>query len=152
MYLSFNCNTVLVNGLACKDPKLVGANDFFFTGLHVAGNTSNTVGSKVTPVTASQLPGLNTLGISLARIDCAPSSHAPSCHWNPHPHWWNPWSCVCDFKSWKMEIVSLLRCCKRVMCVCFPAWSCALPEKRGSWQCCCHCSSQQPKPRSYHNC
>ncbi|KAI4297123.1 hypothetical protein L6164_037027 [Bauhinia variegata] len=72
---------VLVNGLACKDPKLVEANDFFFSGLHFVGNTSNAVGSTVTPVTVSQLPGLNTLGISLGRIDFAPWGINP-----PHTH------------------------------------------------------------------
>ncbi|KAL2343705.1 hypothetical protein Fmac_004990 [Flemingia macrophylla] len=72
---------VIVNGLACKDPSLVEANDFFFRGLHLAGNTTNLVGSKVTPVTVSQLPGLNTLGISLARIDFAPWGTNP-----PHTH------------------------------------------------------------------
>ncbi|KAH1236433.1 putative germin-like protein 2-1 [Glycine max] len=72
---------VLVNGLACKDPTLVKANDFFFRGLHLEGNTSNPVGSKVAPVTVSQLPGLNTLGISLARIDFAPWGTNP-----PHTH------------------------------------------------------------------
>ncbi|XP_058749422.1 putative germin-like protein 2-1 isoform X1 [Vicia villosa] len=65
----------------CKDPKLVDANDFFFKGLHIAGNTSNPVGSRVTPVFAAQLPGLNTLGISLARIDIAPWGVNP-----PHSH------------------------------------------------------------------
>ncbi|WJX23260.1 hypothetical protein P8452_12483 [Trifolium repens] len=65
----------------CKDPKLVEANDFFFSGLHIAGNTSNSVGSKVTPVFASQLPGLNTLGISVARVDLAPWGINP-----PHTH------------------------------------------------------------------
>ena len=38
----------------------------------MAGNTSNQLGSKVTPVTVEQIPGLNTLGISLARLDFAP--------------------------------------------------------------------------------
>ncbi|WJX23258.1 hypothetical protein P8452_12481 [Trifolium repens] len=65
----------------CKDPKLVEANDFFFTGIHIAGNTTNPAGSKVTPVFASQLPGLNTLGISIARIDIAPWGINP-----PHSH------------------------------------------------------------------
>ncbi|PHT37292.1 putative germin-like protein 2-3 [Capsicum baccatum] len=37
-------------------------------GLHLAGNTSNTFGSKVTAVNVAQVPGLNTLGISLARL------------------------------------------------------------------------------------
>uniref|UniRef100_A0A7N0VLG4 Germin-like protein n=1 Tax=Kalanchoe fedtschenkoi TaxID=63787 RepID=A0A7N0VLG4_KALFE len=72
---------VLVNGHACKDPKTVQASDFFFSGLHIAGNTSNAVGSKVTPVSVTQLPGLNTLGVSLARIDYAPSGINP-----PHTH------------------------------------------------------------------
>ncbi|KAI9122473.1 hypothetical protein K1719_006313 [Acacia pycnantha] len=72
---------VLVNGLVCKDPKLVEAQDFFFSGLDIAGNTSNQVGSKVTPVFAAQLPGLNTLGISMARLDYAPWGINP-----PHIH------------------------------------------------------------------
>ncbi|XP_058071289.1 putative germin-like protein 2-1 [Magnolia sinica] len=63
---------VLVNGLACEDPKLAQADDFFFTGLHKPGNTSNFLGSAVTPVFAAHLPGLNTLGISMVRIDYAP--------------------------------------------------------------------------------
>ncbi|KAF8408737.1 hypothetical protein HHK36_004805 [Tetracentron sinense] len=70
-----------VNGLACKDPKLAQADDFFFSGLHVTGNTSNPVGSKVTPVTAAQIPGLNTLGISMVRLDYAPWGINP-----PHTH------------------------------------------------------------------
>ncbi|XP_030513139.1 putative germin-like protein 2-1 [Rhodamnia argentea] len=74
-------SSVLVNGLACKDPKMVQANDFSFSGLHLPGNTSNAVGSRVTPVFAAQLPGLNTLGISLARLDYAPWGINP-----PHTH------------------------------------------------------------------
>ncbi|PQM42455.1 putative germin-like protein 2-1 [Prunus yedoensis var. nudiflora] len=74
-------NSVLVNGLVCKDPKLAEANDFFFSGLHLAGNTSNAVGSHVTPVNVAQIAGLNTLGISIARIDYAPWGINP-----PHTH------------------------------------------------------------------
>ncbi|KAM4101443.1 hypothetical protein ACB094_05G143700 [Castanea mollissima] len=36
---------VLLNGLACKDPKIVEANDFSSSGLHIAGNTSNSLGN-----------------------------------------------------------------------------------------------------------
>ncbi|XP_050225778.1 putative germin-like protein 2-1 [Mercurialis annua] len=72
---------VVVNGVACKDAKVVQANDFFFSGLHLSGNTSNPIGSKVTPVNVVQIPGLNTLGISLARIDYAPWGINP-----PHTH------------------------------------------------------------------
>ncbi|KAI3828192.1 hypothetical protein L1987_02289 [Smallanthus sonchifolius] len=72
---------VLVNGVVCKDAKLVQADDFYFRGLHQMGNTSNDVGSNVTAVDVSELPGLNTLGISMARIDFAPMGINP-----PHTH------------------------------------------------------------------
>ncbi|CAI0422958.1 unnamed protein product [Linum tenue] len=61
-----------MNGLACKNPAMVQASDFAFSGLHIPGNTSNAVGSRVTPVAVTQIPGLNTLGISMVRIDYAP--------------------------------------------------------------------------------
>ncbi|KAL1550024.1 hypothetical protein AAHA92_18039 [Salvia divinorum] len=70
-----------VNGLACKSPSSVGAADFSFSGLHIPGNTSNPNGSRVTPATVAQLPGLNTLGISMVRIDYAPWGINP-----PHTH------------------------------------------------------------------
>ncbi|KAH6757229.1 germin-like protein 2 [Perilla frutescens var. hirtella] len=70
-----------VNGQVCKNPTSVRANDFFFSGLHIPGNTSNPNGSRVTPVTVVQLPGLNTLGISMVRIDYAPWGINP-----PHTH------------------------------------------------------------------
>ncbi|CAN1220199.1 Putative germin-like protein 2-3 [Linum perenne] len=60
---------------------MVKASDFYFGGLHVPGNTSNAVGSRVTPVNVAQIPGLNTLGVSLARIDYAPWGINP-----PHTH------------------------------------------------------------------
>ncbi|GAA0163525.1 hypothetical protein LIER_39612 [Lithospermum erythrorhizon] len=60
---------------------MVLADDFHFSGLHIAGNTSNAVGSRVTPVTVAQLPGLNTLGISIVRVDYAPWGINP-----PHTH------------------------------------------------------------------
>ncbi|XVF42422.1 hypothetical protein PTKIN_Ptkin01aG0361500 [Pterospermum kingtungense] len=72
---------VFVNGKVCKDPKLATAEDFFFRGLNKPGNTANQLGSKVTPVNVLQMPGLNTLGISLARIDFAPYGLNP-----PHTH------------------------------------------------------------------
>ncbi|PNX85641.1 germin-like protein 2-1-like [Trifolium pratense] len=71
----------MLGSSTCKDPKLVEANDFYYSGLHISGNTSNSVGSKVTPVFASQLPGLNTLGISVARVDIAAWGINP-----PHTH------------------------------------------------------------------
>lgn len=70
-----------MNGVVCKDPNLVQANDFLFRGLHVMRDTSNEVGSNVTAVSVAELPGLNTLGISMARIDFAPQGINP-----PHTH------------------------------------------------------------------
>ncbi|XP_031280839.1 germin-like protein subfamily 1 member 17 [Pistacia vera] len=67
---------VFVNGKFCKDPKLVKADDFSFS-VKMPGNTNNPVGSNVTAVNVQQIPGLNTLGISAARIDFAPYGQNP---------------------------------------------------------------------------
>ncbi|XP_042038573.1 putative germin-like protein 2-1 [Salvia splendens] len=72
---------VLMNGFPCKNPNSVQAKDFSFSGLHLSGNASNPLGSKVTPVTVLQIPGLNTLGISIARLDFLPGGVNP-----PHTH------------------------------------------------------------------
>ncbi|KAL6320881.1 hypothetical protein AAG906_010689 [Vitis piasezkii] len=81
-------DTVFVNGKFCKNPKLATPNDFFFSGLCLPGNTSNKLGSMVTPANVAQIPGLNTLGISLARVDYAAYGlnlpHPPSSHRDPH--------------------------------------------------------------------
>ncbi|KAI3436951.1 uncharacterized protein J3R85_005999 [Psidium guajava] len=75
--------SVFVNGVVCKDPKTVQANDFSFSVLHLLSNTLNPVGSRVTPVTVAQQPGLNALGISMAHIDIAPWGINPP-HTYPH--------------------------------------------------------------------
>ncbi|XVE62669.1 hypothetical protein DITRI_Ditri06bG0137900 [Diplodiscus trichospermus] len=67
----------------CKDPKLAKAEDFFYSGLNVPRNTSNPVGSTVTPINVAQIPGLNTLGISLVRIDYAPYGGLNPPHTHP---------------------------------------------------------------------
>ncbi|XP_057782722.1 putative germin-like protein 2-1 [Salvia miltiorrhiza] len=74
-------NTVRLNGLPCKDPAKVEAEDFFFSGLHVGGNTSNPMGSAFSAVTVNQMPGLNTLGVVIARLDFEPNGFLP-----PHFH------------------------------------------------------------------
>ncbi|KAK0600546.1 hypothetical protein LWI29_016036 [Acer saccharum] len=60
---------------------LATPDDFFFSGLNIPRNTSNPVGSTVTPVNVAQIAGLNTLSVSLARIDYAPYGQNP-----PHTH------------------------------------------------------------------
>ncbi|XP_059434239.1 germin-like protein subfamily 1 member 11 [Corylus avellana] len=74
-------HAVFVNGKFCKHPKLATANDFFFSGLDTARDTSNPLGSNVTLLNVDKILGLNTLGISLARIDFAPYGLNP-----PHIH------------------------------------------------------------------
>ncbi|CAK9204062.1 unnamed protein product [Sphagnum troendelagicum] len=64
-------STTLVNGLVCKSAAAVTAKDFVFHGLATPGNIKNAAGSFVTPASAAQFPGLNTLGISMARLDFA---------------------------------------------------------------------------------
>ncbi|KAK3437591.1 hypothetical protein EUGRSUZ_C02258 [Eucalyptus grandis] len=72
---------VFVNGRFCKDPNQATADDFLFMGLRNPGNTANPLGSKVTPAFVNQFPGVNTLGVSMARIDFAPGGLNP-----PHLH------------------------------------------------------------------
>ncbi|PRQ31331.1 putative germin [Rosa chinensis] len=74
---------VFVNGKFCKDPKLATANDFFFSGLQIPKSTANAVGSTVTAANVEQIAGLNTLGISLARIDYAPNGGLNPPHTHP---------------------------------------------------------------------
>jgi len=62
---------VIVNGFPCKDAAMVTAYDFMLRGLDKAGDTSNMLGFNVTPASVMELPGLNTLGISMVRIDFA---------------------------------------------------------------------------------
>ncbi|TVU07119.1 hypothetical protein EJB05_47162 [Eragrostis curvula] len=66
---------VRVNGFPCKDPMAVTPDDFF-NDARIIGQprdtTKSKVGSNVTNVNVINFPGLNTLGISLARIDYGP--------------------------------------------------------------------------------
>ncbi|KAJ9678651.1 hypothetical protein PVL29_020739 [Vitis rotundifolia] len=73
---------VFVDGKFCKDPKwLATPNDFSFSGLRLPENTSNQLGSMVTVADVAEIPGLNTLGVSLAQVDYAPYGLNP-----PHTH------------------------------------------------------------------
>ncbi|KAI3694983.1 hypothetical protein L1987_77970 [Smallanthus sonchifolius] len=64
-----------LNGFAYKSNIL--ANDFFFAGLAKLGLTNNTLGATVTTANVLQITGLNTLGVSMARIDYAPGGLNP---------------------------------------------------------------------------
>ncbi|CAN8269919.1 unnamed protein product [Cochlearia groenlandica] len=71
-----------VNGYACKDPTQVKPEDFYFAGLaNAAATTNSTMGSAVTGANVEKVPGLNTQGVSISRIDYAPGGLNP-----PHFH------------------------------------------------------------------
>ncbi|KAK3439380.1 hypothetical protein EUGRSUZ_C04227 [Eucalyptus grandis] len=69
----------IVNGFPCK--ATFNETDFFFDGLAKPGLTNNTLGSLVTMANVQKIPGLNTLGVSLHRVDYAPFGLTP-----PHTH------------------------------------------------------------------
>uniref|UniRef100_F6GTC6 Germin-like protein n=1 Tax=Vitis vinifera TaxID=29760 RepID=F6GTC6_VITVI len=74
--------TVIVNGFPCKPASAVTSDDFFFDGLSKEGSTANIFGSSVTRGNVLSFPGVNTLGISMNRVDIAPGGmNAP--HWHP---------------------------------------------------------------------
>ncbi|XP_016435431.2 nectarin-1-like [Nicotiana tabacum] len=70
---------VKVNGFPCK--KNFTAADFSSLAISKPGATNNTFGSVVTAANVEKVPGLNTLGVSLSRIDYAPGGINP-----PHTH------------------------------------------------------------------
>ncbi|KAF3653247.1 Nectarin-1 [Capsicum annuum] len=68
-----------VNGYLCK--KNFSEIDFSSMVIAKPGATNNTFGSLVTGANVMKVPGLNTLGVSMARIDYAPGGINP-----PHTH------------------------------------------------------------------
>jgi len=77
-------NAVRVNGFVCNDTKDVKVDDFFLAANldKPRDTTVSKVGSNVTLTNVMRIPGLNTLGISLARIDYAPLGENPA---HKHP-------------------------------------------------------------------
>ncbi|GAB2219252.1 hypothetical protein Droror1_Dr00006885 [Drosera rotundifolia] len=69
-------------GYACKKQAAVTVDDFVHVGLGAAGNTSNIIKAAVTPAFAAQFPGVNGLGISIARLDLANGGVIP---FHTHP-------------------------------------------------------------------
>ena len=72
---------VKVNGFTCKDASKVNASDFFSDILAKPGATNNSYGVLVTGANVQKIPGLNTLGVSMSRVDYAPGGMNP-----PHTH------------------------------------------------------------------
>ncbi|WCJ36380.1 Germin-like protein 11-1 [Euphorbia peplus] len=61
--------SAFINGLPCKNPANITSSDFKSLKLSQHGDTDNFFGSSTNLVTASDFPGLNTLGLSIARTD-----------------------------------------------------------------------------------
>lgn len=73
---------IFLNGFPCTDPSTVMSSHFKTSALGVPGNTSaNPFGFNVTLTTTKNLPGLNTQGMAIARIDFAKGGLVP-----PHIH------------------------------------------------------------------
>ncbi|PIA30203.1 hypothetical protein AQUCO_05700128v1 [Aquilegia coerulea] len=141
-------DAVFVNGKFCKDPMLAKADDFFLRGLNVPGNTSNQVGSMVTPANVVQIPGLNTLGISLVRIDYAPYGlNAP----HTHPRATEilqvvKGSLYVGFVTSNPENRLITKVLYEGDGFVFPGWSYPLPIQYREISGCCFCCSKQPEP------
>ncbi|XP_024542628.1 germin-like protein subfamily 1 member 13 [Selaginella moellendorffii] len=72
---------VFVNGASCKDPTRVTVDDFTSTVLRQAPVTNNTLRIQVDLVDIRMFPGLNTQGLSIARLAFGPFGVNP-----PHSH------------------------------------------------------------------
>jgi quercetin dioxygenase-like cupin family protein len=70
---------ITINGFPCKANASV--NDFVSMRLRNPGDTNNPNGAVVTAANVANFPGVNTLGVSMARIDYAPGGLNP-----PHTH------------------------------------------------------------------
>ncbi|KAI8565349.1 hypothetical protein RHMOL_Rhmol03G0252000 [Rhododendron molle] len=64
-------------GFSCKNPAKVTVDDFVYHALGIPGNTSNLTKAAVTTAFAPQFPGINGLGISIARLDLAVDGVGP---------------------------------------------------------------------------
>ncbi|KAL6226782.1 hypothetical protein ACLB2K_000743 [Fragaria x ananassa] len=64
-------------GYSCKRPENVTVDDFVYSGLGVAGNTSTITRDAITLASYNEVPALNGLGLSMARVDMAPGAVVP---------------------------------------------------------------------------
>lgn len=74
--------SVFTNGVPCINPNLASASHFKTSVLSKPGRTSgNPFGFNVTLTSTTNLPGINTLGLTMARADIAANGLVP-----PHSH------------------------------------------------------------------
>eukprot|EP00250_Pteridium_aquilinum_P034361 c7479_g1_i1 orf=165-827(-) len=74
-------STVKVNGFVCKASEMETADDFSSSFIAKPGNITSKLGAVVTLANVAKFPGLNTFGISMARVDYAVGGLNP-----PHIH------------------------------------------------------------------
>lgn len=74
-------SSITINGMLCIDPALAIAAHFATSALGKPGNTANRFGFNITLANTANLPGLNTMGLTMARVDIAPQGVVP-----PHSH------------------------------------------------------------------
>lgn len=73
---------LFINGAPCINPKLATSSHFATSALSKPGDTkANVFGFNVTLANVNNLPGLNTMGLTMARVDIAGNGLVP-----PHTH------------------------------------------------------------------
>ncbi|XWS34888.1 hypothetical protein CRYUN_Cryun21dG0075700 [Craigia yunnanensis] len=73
---------LFLNGASCLNPSLALSSHFTTSALAKPGNTkANPFGFSVTLTTLANLPGINTMGLTMARVDIAANGLVP-----PHSH------------------------------------------------------------------
>ncbi|RZC63070.1 hypothetical protein C5167_024837 [Papaver somniferum] len=73
-----NSTITFVNGYPCKPESQVTSSDFVFSGLVEEASTNNPEGAGARFGNVKFFPGINTLGISVSRIDLAPGGIVPA--------------------------------------------------------------------------
>ncbi|KAL3512831.1 hypothetical protein ACH5RR_025548 [Cinchona calisaya] len=72
---------LFINGFPCKNPSHVTSKDFFYDGLKKRGTIFDALNVNLTQVDVYAFSGLNTLGMSMNRVDFLPGGLNP-----PHNH------------------------------------------------------------------
>ncbi|KAI3976184.1 hypothetical protein MKX01_029236 [Papaver californicum] len=70
-------STNIMNGFPCKPESQVTSNDFFYSGLMNEPSTDNPFGIGVIRGDVFNFPGVNTLGLTVSRVDLAPGGIIP---------------------------------------------------------------------------
>lgn len=76
-----NGNEMFINGVPCINPAQANAQHFKTSALAAPGNTNNRLYSSVTAINTTNLAGVNTQGLIMARSDFAKGGVVP-----PHNH------------------------------------------------------------------